>query len=510
MPKLRTGLATALWLLMALGAAAAPPEAAEVRARIRAYRQAHAAEIINELVELVRLPNGATQVEDIRRNAEKLKAMMERRGIRTQILPTAGGRPVVYGELPAAKARTTLLFYGHYDGQAVDPSHWHSPPFAPVLRPGYGDAWRTIPFPGPGENYEDDWRLFGRSVADDKSPIVALLAALDALRAQGWEPGVNLKFLFEGEEEQGSPHLAELIRREKERLAAALVIVADGPVHQSGRPTIFFGTRGIMTLDLTAYGPTENLHSGHYGNWAPNPAMRLAQLLATMKDSTGRVRIAGFYHDVAPLSAQEKQALAAIPRVEEELQEKFGIGEPEGGGKSLAELIALPSLNVRGLRSGWVGEQARTIVPRTATAALDVRLVKGTDQGRMYKKILAHIRKQGWYVVEREPTPAERQAQGRIIRVEKRDGYNAVRTPMELPLAAQVAGAVERATAETVVKLPTLGGSGPLYLFAELGIPSIGLPIVNFDNNQHGPDENLRLGHFFAGIDIFASVLLWD
>ncbi|MFQ5662240.1 MAG: hypothetical protein ACE5HL_00205 [Terriglobia bacterium] len=157
-----------------------------------------------------------------------------------------------------------------------------------------------------------------------------------------------------------------------------------------------------------------------------------------------------------------------------------------------------------------MGEQARTIVPRTATAALDVRLVKGTDQGRMYEKILAHIRKQGWYVVDREPTPAERQAHGRIIRVEKRDGYNAVRTPMELPLAAQVAGAVERATAETVVKLPTLGGSGPLYLFAELGIPSIGLPIVNFDNNQHGPDENLRLGHFFAGIDIFASVLLWD
>lgn len=265
-----------------------------------------------------------------------------------------------------------------------------------------------------------------------------------------------------------------------------------------------------MTIDLIVYGPTENLHSGHYGNWAPNPAMRLAQLLATMKDTNGRVTIAGFYDDVEPLSPRESQALAAIPPIEAKLQEKYGIGEPEGGGQSLAELINLPSLNVRGLHSAWVGEEARTIVPRTATAALDVRLVKGNDHRRMFEKLVDHIRGQGWTVVDHEPRPEELRQYPRVIQVVKRDGYNAVRTPMDLPLSQHVVRAVERATGGVVVQLPTLGGSGPLHYFEELGIPSLGVPIVNFDNNQHGPDENLRLGNFFQGIEIFASLLLWE
>lgn len=492
---------------LALQAQAGPTEAL---GKVRTYRQAHAGAIVTELVEWLSLPNVATNVADIQRNAEKLKAMMERRGIRTEILPTAGGRPVVFGELAADGAETTLLFYGHYDGQAVDPSQWHSSPFQPVLRRGYGGDWATIPFPGPGGRFEDDWRVFARSASDDKSPMVALLAALDALRAQGLEPRVNLKFFFEGEEEQGSPHLEEFIAREKARLAADLIITADGPVHQSGRPTLFFGNRGILTLELTVYGPTENLHSGHYGNWAPNPAMRLAQLLASMKDESGRVTIAGFYDDVVPLTAAEQQALAAIPAVEAQVQDRFSIAEPEGNGQRLEETITLPSLNVRGLRSGYVGAEATTIIPRTATAAIDVRLVKGNDHQRQFEKIVAHIRGQGWQVVEREPSAEERRRYGRLVRVEKLEGYNAVRTPMDLPLAAQLARAVERASGQTVVKLPTLGGSGPLHYFDALGLPSVGVPIVNFDNNQHGPDENLRLGHFSQGIDLFASIYLWE
>ena len=217
----------------------APDPATEALAGVRAYRQAHAAEIVNELVSFLRLPNDATNVADIVRNAEALKKMMERRGIRTEILPTDGGRPVVFGELRAAGAETTILFYCHYDGQAVDPNHWHSQPYEPVLRAGYpqgpGADWSTVPFPADGR-FQDDWRLFARSVADDKSPIVGLLAALDALRAQGLKPRVNLKFFFEGEEEQGSPHLARFIAQHKQKLAADLLIIADGPVHQSGRP----------------------------------------------------------------------------------------------------------------------------------------------------------------------------------------------------------------------------------------------------------------------------------
>ncbi len=505
----RAVVLTLPFLLACLGAPAqVTPEAA--LAQVRAYRRAHAGEIMTELVDWLRLPNVATRVEDIERNAEKLKAMMERRGIRVEILPTTGGRPVVYGELPAPGARRTLLLYGHYDGQAVDLKEWHSPPFEPVLRRGTPGEWAAIPFPSASGHFEDNWRLYARSASDDKSPMVAMLAALDALRAQGLAPSVNLKFFFEGEEEQGSPYLEELVRRERERLRADLLLVADGPVHQSGRPTLFFGNRGIMTLDLTVFGPSEELHSGHYGNWAPNPAMRLAQLLATMKDANGRVTIAGFYDDVVPLTEAEKKALAEIPPIESVVQERFGIAAPEGGGKSLAELIALPSFNVRGLRSAHIGDEARTVIPRSATAAIDVRLVKGNDHQRLFEKIVAHVRAQGWQVLDREPTLEERRRYPRLVSVVKRDGYNAVRTPMDLPVAAELARAVERTAGGRVVKLPTLGGSGPMHYFDDLALASVGVPIVNYDNNQHSSDENLRLGHFFQGIDTFASIFLWE
>ena len=475
----------------------------------RAWRETHAHRIVGELVEFLSMPNVATNPADIQRNAEWLKARMERSGIETEIVPITGGRPVVFGELRVPGAKRTLLFYCHYDGQAVDASRWNnSEPFKPVLRTGAPGDWSTIPFPTAGEALKDDWRVYARSASDDKSPIIALLAALDALRAQGRQSSVNVKFVFDGEEEQGSPNLHEFITRYRERLKADAMIIADGPVHPTSRPTIFFGNRGIMTLDLTVYGPRVPLHSGHYGNWAPNPAMRLAQLLATMKDADGRVLMEGFYDDVVPLTETERAAIAAIPNLDAELKQRYGFSQPEGGGQRLDEMIQLPSFNVRGLESAYVGDSARTIVPATATAAVDVRLAKGTDHRRMFERIVAHIRKQGWYVTDQEPTDAERQAHGRLVRVVKREGYNAVRTPMDVPVAKIITAAVQRASAEPVVLLPTLGGSGPSYLFADLNLPIVGVPIVNFDNNQHSENENLRLGHFWRGLDTFVSLLL--
>lgn len=499
-------------LVLPTGAAQAPGPG-RVLAGVRAYHKANAAPIVQELMGWLSLPNDATKPEDIQRNAVALQMMMEQRGIQTEILPIGGGRPVVYGELSVPGATTTLLFYCHYDGQAVDPAEWHSDPYQPVLRrdaPSGPEAdWSTIPFP-PDGRFEDDWRIYARSASDDKSPIVALLAALDALRSQGAQPKVNLKFIFDGEEEQGSPFLEGFVRANREKLSADLMIVADGPVHQSGLPTIVFGARGIMTLTLIAYGPTESLHSGHYGNWAPNPGMRLAQLLATMKDTDGNVLIAGYYDGVVPLTETELSAIRKIPPMETALRKWFGIGQPEGAGKSLQELINLPSLNVRGLRSAWVGTEARTIVPSTATAEIDVRLVKGTDHREMFNKIVAHIQKQGWHVVDHDPTREELTEHPRVIKVVKVDGYNAVRTPMDLPVAQSVVRTVERFANDTVVKMPTSGGSVPLYFFEEAGLPSVSVPIVNFDNNQHSPNENLRLGHFFRGIEVFASILLWE
>lgn len=513
--RFRVLLVVSFFLLPLSSSTSFPPQdSARALAGVRAYHKANQWPIVRELMTWLSLPNDAAKPEDIQRNAVALQQMMEQRGIRAEIIPLPGGRPVVFGELKAPGATTTLLFYCHYDGQAVDRTQWRSDPYKPVLRrdaPRGPDAdWSTIPLPADGR-FDNDWRIYARSASDDKSPIMALMTALDALKSQGAAPRVNLKFIFDGEEEQGSPYLEAWVRANAKKLAADVMIVADGPVHQSQRPTVVFGVRGIMTITLTTYGPTASLHSGHYGNWAPNPGMRLAQLLATMKDEEGNVLIEGYYDGVEPLGKIEKRAIAEMPRMEEELQRRYGIGKPDGGGRRLPELINLPSLNVRGLRSGWVGADARTIVPSTATAEIDVRLVKGTHPQPMFEKIVAHIKQQGWHVTDKDPTAAELLQHSKVIKVVKKDGYDAVRTRMDLPAAQKVVSAVQRVSPGTnIVRKPTSGGSVPNYFFQDIGLNPISVPTVNFDNNQHSPNENLRLGHFFQAIEIFASIMLWE
>ncbi len=196
---------------------------------------------------------------------------------------------------------------------------------------------------------------------------------------------MNLKVIFEGEEEAGSTHLAQALELHKNLLGADLLITADGPVHQSGRPLVFFGNRGDIGLDVTVYGAVRALHSGHYGNWAPNPAMELSRLLASMKDANGRVLIDGYYDDVVPLSDLEKKALAAMPANDADLERELGIAKPEGGGKKLVELLQEPSLNIRGLLSAYVGEHAQNVVPEKAEASLEARLVKGEDPQKKFR-----------------------------------------------------------------------------------------------------------------------------
>ncbi len=478
-------------------------------AAARKYRQAHDAEIVRELVDLLSIPNVSADLENIRRNAEMLVQMMERRDIRARLIET-GAAPVVYGELIAPGPRRTILFYCHYDGQAVEPRLWiESEPFRPVLRSdAIEKGGKIIPWPARPP-LGDEWRIYARSASDDKSPIVALLHAIDALRAAGIPLSANIKFLLDGEEEAGSPHLEKAVADNRDLLKADVVIIADGPVHQSGQPTVYFGLRGITTAEITVYGPKRPLHSGHYGNWAPNPALRLARLLATMKDESGRVMVEGFYDDVEPLSQYERAAIAEIPANERALMGELGLAAAEGEGKRLPELLLLPSLNVRGLESGWVGEAARTIIPATATASIDMRLVKGLDHNRQHQRLLAHIRKQGYHVVAEDPDDAVRRKYPLIAKVVKGKGYNAVRTSMELEVSRLVISAVAEAAGRQPVKLPTLGGSGPLYMFPQyLGAPVIGLPTVNYDNNQHSPNENVRLGNLWQAIEIFAALMV--
>jgi acetylornithine deacetylase/succinyl-diaminopimelate desuccinylase-like protein len=283
--------------------------------------------------------------------------------------------------------------------------------------------------------------------------------------------------------------------------------MADGPVHQSGRPLVFFGNRGDIGLDITVYGPVRALHSGHYGNWAPNPAMELSRLLASMTDENGRVLIDGYYDDVIPLTGIEKQALELMPDNDAELERQLGIAKPEGGGKKLVELIHEPSLNVRGLRSAYVGDAAQNVVPEKAEASIDARLVKGEDPRRKYEQIVGFIRKQGFYVIDHEPTMDERLEHAKIAKIVDEGGYRASRTPMDLPVSKALVQVVQDASGGNAVIAPTLGGSVPMYIFEDLGLPWIGVPIANYDNHQHSSDENLRLGQFWRGIEEYGAIL---
>src|SRR5436853_1573080 len=401
----------------------------------RDYRRAHEHQILDEFTRLLAIPNVASDRENIRRNARFIVEMMQRRGLNPQLLEakTTDVPPAVFGEWKAPGATHAIVLYAHYDGQPVDPKQWTaSPPFQPTWRSAAMEAGgQIVTLPANGE-INPEWRLYGRAAADDKAGVMAILTAFEALRAQNISPSLNIKFIFEGEEEAGSPHLGEIIDLHKDLLQSDAWIICDGPVHQSGRKEVVFGVRGDQNVDLTVYGAKRPLHSGHYGNWAPNPAMLLAKLLASMKDDAGRVTIRGWYDDVEPLGAAEQRALKEAPAYDEQLRKELGLARTEGGGLSLIELINRPSLNVNGLSSAETGALSRNVIPTTATAALDLRLVRGNDFRRQVERLVAHIRRQGFYVTDHDPTDAERLSHPLITKVVHRPGgYNAERTPMD-------------------------------------------------------------------------------
>jgi acetylornithine deacetylase/succinyl-diaminopimelate desuccinylase-like protein len=487
----------------------------QVAAEVRDYRMNNEDRIMRELTDFLAIPNIASDTVNIQKNADHLVQLLEARGIETHLLTIKDRGPVVFGKLTSPEATRTIIFYAHYDGQPVDPAAWSDggKPFEPVLRDKAIEAGgHRIANP---ENtpthpaiYQDDWRIYARSAADDKSPIIALLAALDALRAKNIPLAVNLKVLLDGEEEAGSPNLERTLLLHRNLLDADVLITGDGPVHQSGRPLVFFGNRGVLGFDITVYGAVRALHSGHYGNWAPNPALELARLLASMKDADGRVLIPNFYDDVVPLGPVEQKALEAMPDNDAQLAHDLQFAKPDGGGKKLIELLQWPSLNIRGMRSAYVGEQAQNVVPEKAEASLDVRLVKGEDPDAKYAQILEYIRKQDFFITEAEPTAEERLAHDHVARVTKGEfNYRASRTSMALPISEELVSVVQGATNHQAVIAPGLGGSVPMYIFENLGMPWIGVPIVNYDDHQHSSDENLRLGHLWRGIEIYAAIL---
>jgi len=484
-----------------------------VQEKVRNYRRGNEQKIVKEFLTLLEIPNVASDTQNIRRNANLILEMMKQRGLNPRLLEakTVNVPPVVYGEWKAPGAQRTLILYAHYDGQPTDPKQWTgTQPWQPVFRSTAIDAGgqiiSTIPETGP---INPEWRIYARSASDDKAGVMAILTAFDALKASGATFTSNIKFVFEGEEEAGSANLGEIISLHKDLLESDAWIICDGPVHQSGKKQVVFGARGDVNVDVMVFASKRPLHSGHYGNWAPNPAMMLARLLATMKDDDGRVTIAGWYDDTEPLGDAERQAIAEAPQYDDELKLQLGLRRTEGGGKSLLELLNAPSLNINGFSSGDVGALARNVIPTTAAAVLDLRLVKGNDHRKQVQRLTEHIRKQGYFVIDRAPTDAERAQYPLIASVRARSGgYNAERTKMDLPISLSIIVAVQSTTSDKIVRLPTSGGSLPLSIITEqLKTVTMSVPINNYDNNQHAENENVRIQNLWDGIETFAALM---
>ena len=485
-------------------------DARTVRADIRAWREANEPQVLAGLSSFLDLPNLASDSVNIRRNAGALLELLRARRIESRLLESPGSPPAVFGSLTVLGATRTIVLYAHYDGQPVDTSAWRSPPWQTTYRDGPQEAGgREIPAPVAGAPpLGDETRIYARSASDDKSPIIAMLAALDALRASGRVPSVNLKFFFEGEEEAGSPHLRAMLERHAALLRADAWIFCDGPVHQSRRQQVVFGARGVAGFQITVYGPTRALHSGHYGNWAPNPALMLARLIASMRDDDGSITIAGFMDDVRALTPAERAAVRAVPPADSQLRDELGIGVSEAGGARLAERIRLPALNVQGLESGRVGAGAANAIPTTATASFDFRLVPDQTPARLRALVMAHLASQGFHVVEGEPDSAMRRRYPRIARLRWGGGYPAARAPLDGAVSRAVIGALQPALDEPLVLVPSLGGSLPLFdIEAVVRVPLVTLPVVNHDNNQHGSNENLRLRNFRDAIELFGVLM---
>lgn len=465
--------------------------------------------VLDEFFTFLSVPNVTADRANVLRNAEMLVAMMERRGLAARLVTKEGANPVVFGEIRTPGAKRTIGFYAHYDGQPVAESDWTTPPFKPTLRSGpIEDGGEVIPLPAAGTLLDPEARIYARGAGDDKVSIMAMLAALDELRARGARLRSNIKFMFDGEEETNSPNLQPLLAANRELFAADVWIVCDGPVHQTRRPLIYYGARDTVRLDVTVYGAVKELHSGHYGNWAPNAALMLARLLTSMKDEHDRVTVEHFYEDIAPLTPDERQAIADSPDIDADLERELWIGAPEGDGKKLAELITQPSLNIRGMNSAHVRGESASVVPNVATASLDIRLVKGMDPRKTQDRVIEHIRRQGFFVVEAQPDAEVRKAHAKVAWVERgHPGLGAVRTPMSLPIAREVVDIVESVLGPAV-KLPNMGGTLPLADIEQpLGAPTIVVPIANHDDNQHTVDENVRIQNLRDGIAVFGALM---
>jgi acetylornithine deacetylase/succinyl-diaminopimelate desuccinylase-like protein len=427
---------------------------------------------LERLFAYLRMPSISAQGVGIHETGMFLLSQLEQLGMETRLLPTAGW-PVVYGRRMDAPGAPTVLLYGHYDVQPPDPLEaWVSPPFEPTVRNG---------------------RIYARGAGDNKGQHFAQLLAIESWLATAGRLPCNVIVLLEGEEEVGSPHIAQLVRDERDLLSCDLVVTADGPVHESGQPCILFGVRGIVSFELRARGANRDLHSGNWGGVAPNPLWTLVHLLATMKDDLGRITIDGFYDNVQSLTALERKALAALPLNVDRVKEELGLSVLDAPAeRDFNERLALwPTFTINGLHGGYGGPGTKTVLPHAAFAKCDMRLVEAQSVEEIFAKVEAHV--------QRIAPEVE------FVRL---GGMEPSKTPLDSPFTASIQQALRAGQGVEPLLIPAMGGSLPDYVFTKiLGAPAFVTPYANADEANHAPNENLEVERFFAGVRTGAALL---
>jgi acetylornithine deacetylase/succinyl-diaminopimelate desuccinylase-like protein len=429
---------------------------------------------IDDLIRLCRLPSVSAEGRAIEETAELVSEMLQSLGFRSQILPKAGGHPVVYGELDGASTEKTILFYNHYDVQPAEPLDlWSSPPFELALR---------------------DDKLCARGVCDNKGNIAARLAAIRAFQAVRGQVPLSLKFCIEGDEEIGSPGIEPFVEERRELLAADACLWEGGGVNWQGQPQITLGAKGLLYLELEARGANRDAHSS-YATVLPNPAWRLIWALATLKDPQEKILIDDFYKQVRANSSQEKAAVKAMPAEEAHRARSLGI---DGFLKGVSGLdyrlrhLFEPTCNIDALNSGYQGPGAKTVLPARAMAKLEFRLVPNQEPEEVLDKLRRHLHQKGYGDVEVRCLSAERPA----------------RTPIDHSFVGLVCEAARQVYSQEPVIIPSMAGTGPLYPFVEtLGLPTADIGVGYPESRMHAPDENIRLADFLRSAKHIAAVL---
>ncbi|MBL7870612.1 MAG: M20/M25/M40 family metallo-hydrolase [Cyclobacteriaceae bacterium] len=485
------------------------PLLAQKELDLNAISKKHAVGSFKELYELLSLSNDAHHPDDIEKNVQWCEQAFAKRSFTTQRLATPTV-PLLLAERKVKNAKKTVLIYLQIDGQPTNPAQWdQESPWKPTLKEkDETGKWNTIAYERLYEDLNRDWRIFARSTSDAKGPAMAFIASLDALKKLKSEPNYNIKVIMDFEEELGSPNLPAAVTNYKNELRADMLIIYDGPRHVSNEPTLSFGARGICEITLTTFGPRAPMHSGNYGNYTPNPALRLSKLLAGMKDDDGRVTLPGFYDGVV-LTEEEKKILKQVPDDENEIRKFLGIAEPDKVGTSFQESLQYPSLNIRGLDALFIGSEARTLIPAKATAEIDIRLVPSSDPDRLIGLVKKYVQEQGYQLVDKEPTETERMKYAKIASFHSSISYGAFQTPFNSETGIWLSKAILKAFGKEPIKVRTAGGSIPISPFViTLGIPAVAVPTVNADNNQHAENENIRVGNYIDAVKTFLAILM--